>query len=104
MGNKFGVIIVLSIISLFVGLLMWEFAYVKTEFQTLVELVNHQCLDGRSIKILLAQMVVHTSGCTDDDGRLDALHGAVLFHSRSSTVAAHHLVRCVHTLEDLVYL
>ena len=35
MGNKFGVIIVLSIISLFVGLLMWEFAYVKTEYQTL---------------------------------------------------------------------
>ena len=78
--------------------------FLESEFQTFVEFIDNQSLHGRSIEILLAQVVVHTTGRADDDGRLDTFHGAVFFHGRSTTIATHHLVRSVHALEYLVNL
>lgn len=76
----------------------------KAEFKAFVELIYHQCGYKAGIEVLLPQMVVHTSGSADDNGRVNAPHRTVLVHCRTSAVAAHRLERDVHRLEYVFYL
>ena len=76
----------------------------KSEFQTLVELINNKYTHCRCIYIAFFQMVVHTSRSTDNHRRTDTFHCAVFVHGRTSAIATHYLEVSTHSFEDLFYL
>ena len=76
----------------------------ETEFKAFIELIYYQRSDETGIKVSLPQVIVHTTGRTDDNGRINASHRAVLFHCRTSAVATHCLKGRTHRLKNCFYL